>query len=57
MTTWELMKMRLKNKKGQGMTEYIVILAIIVALVMFFKDKFKQPMETKVTNLTNQIAQ
>ena len=29
-----------RNKRGQGMLEYVLLLGIIVAMVVIFKDRF-----------------
>lgn len=31
----------LKNEKGQGMVEYILLLVVIIGIVMVFKGKIK----------------
>lgn len=48
------MKM-IKNQKGQGATEYILLLIVVVALVMVFKDKIKDTVQGKVEELSGQI--
>jgi Flp pilus assembly pilin Flp len=45
----------LKNQKGQGATEYILLLVVVVALVMLFKDKIKTTMDGKLTELSGKI--
>ncbi|KHD88535.1 MAG: hypothetical protein OM95_08470 [Bdellovibrio sp. ArHS] len=45
----------LKNKQGQGATEYILLLVVVVALVVMFKDKIRTTMEEKIGNLSNSI--
>jgi len=41
----------LRNHKGQGMTEYLVILAAIVALAYILITQFSTPINTQITNL------
>ncbi|MFP5518333.1 MAG: Flp1 family type IVb pilin [Bdellovibrionia bacterium] len=48
-------KKLLKNKKGQGATEYILLLVVVVALVVLFKDRIKTIMEEKIGDLQNKI--
>ncbi|KYG60724.1 Flp1 family type IVb pilin [Bdellovibrio bacteriovorus] len=45
----------LKNKQGQGATEYILLLVVVVALVVMFKDRIKQTMEGKIEALSSSI--
>lgn len=34
-------KRLLKNKSGQGMVEYILLLVVVVGIVMFMKGRFQ----------------
>ncbi|MGZ3770633.1 MAG: Flp1 family type IVb pilin [Bdellovibrio sp.] len=45
-----------KNESGQGATEYILLLVVVVALVVLFKDKIKSAFEGKVTSLSDSIT-
>lgn len=45
----------LKNKRGQGATEYILLLVVVVSLVMLFKDKIKSIMVGKIDQLGTDI--
>lgn len=49
-------KKLLKNESGQGATEYILLLVVVVALVVIFKDKIKSAMEEKVGSLASDIT-
>ena len=51
----KLMPKFLKNEKGQGATEYILLLVIVVAIAMLFKDRIKGAIEAKTTQLNEQI--
>lgn len=51
----KLMPKFLKNEKGQGATEYILLLVIVVAIAMLFKDKIKSAIDAKTTDLNQQI--
>ena len=44
-----------KNEKGQGATEYILLLVIVVAIAMLFKDRIKTAIEQKTQDLNTQI--
>lgn len=46
----------LKNKSGQGATEYILLLVVVVALVFMFKEKIKDTMSSKLETLSNDIS-
>ena len=46
----------LKNKSGQGATEYILLLVVVVALVLLFKDKIRGTMEGKLAELSESIS-
>lgn len=45
-----------KNESGQGATEYILLLVVVVALVMLFKDKIKGAFEGKLSELSGSIS-
>lgn len=49
-------KKLLKNKSGQGATEYILLLVVVVALVVLFKDKIKSAMDSKLNDLNSSIS-
>lgn len=49
-------KKLLKNQSGQGATEYILLLVVVVALVVIFKDKIKTTMDSKVGELSEKIS-
>jgi uncharacterized protein (UPF0333 family) len=42
----------LKNNRGQGATEYILLVAVVVGIVMMFGPKIKQ----KLTDTTDQLG-
>ena len=49
---------QLKNQRGQGTTEYIVILAIVVAIAVgIFYGPIKQALTNKVGEVSTNIAQ
>lgn len=48
-------KKLLKNQSGQGATEYILLLVVVVALVVMFKGKIKEAFEGKLGELSSSI--
>ena len=44
-----------KDESAQGITEYILLLVIVVTIVTLFKDKIKSVISTKVGDLSSQI--
>lgn len=49
-------KRLIKNRKGQGMVEYILMLVVVVAIVMVMKDKLKTYVtENMFNSLSGQI--
>lgn len=50
-------KKLLKNNSGQGATEYILLLVVIVGLVMLFGGKIKSTMTDKIDRLAADIMQ
>jgi Flp pilus assembly pilin Flp len=50
-------KKLLKNNAGQGATEYILLLVVVVALVVMFKDQIKTTMQDKINDLKGAIGQ
>lgn len=45
----------INNKSGQGATEYILLLVVIVGLVMLFGPKIKSAMSKKMDELDTDI--
>lgn len=43
------------QQAGQGMTEYILLLVVIVAVSMIFKDKIKGAVEGKMNDVSGSI--
>jgi Flp pilus assembly pilin Flp len=41
----------LKNQSGQGATEYILLLVVVVAVVMMFKGQIMSKMKTTIGDL------
>lgn len=50
-----LRKNLLNNQSGQGATEYILLLVVIVGLVMLFGPKIKSAMSKKMEELDTNI--
>lgn len=49
-------KKLLKNQSGQGATEYILLLVVVVALVMMFKTQIKGALDGKLSELSGSIS-
>lgn len=50
-------KRLMKNNKGQGMVEYILLLVVVVAVVFLMKDKMKEYVSGEMfENLKGQIG-
>jgi len=49
-------KKLLKNQSGQGATEYILLLVVVVALVLMFKNQIKQTVSDKIGELNGMIG-
>ncbi|UOF00296.1 Flp1 family type IVb pilin [Bdellovibrio bacteriovorus] len=50
-------KKLLKNQSGQGATEYILLLVVVVALVIMFKGKIQETVSGKIDELQGMIGQ
>ena len=48
-------KKLIKNQSGQGATEYILLLVVVVALVVMFKGQIKTALDTKLSDLKSSI--
>lgn len=46
----------LKNQAGQGATEYILLLVVVVALVIMFKSQIKETVSSKISELQGMIG-
>lgn len=46
-----------KDESGQGGTEYVLLLVVVVALVMIFREKIQETMTNKVGELSDSIMQ
>lgn len=49
----KIKKNHIKNNKGQGATEYILLVAVVVGVVMMFGPKIKE----KLKSTTDQLGQ
>ena len=47
----------LKNKSGQGATEYILLLVVVVSLVLMFKGKIQETVNAKIDELNGMIGE
>lgn len=48
-------KKLLKNQSGQGATEYILLLVVVVALVVMFKGEIQSTVKSKISELQGNI--
>jgi Flp pilus assembly pilin Flp len=48
-------KRLLKSRSGQGATEYILLLVVVVALVVMFKERIKTAVGEKLGTLESSI--
>ena len=46
----------LKNNRGQGTTEYIIILAVVVLLAYLIANGIKGPVTTKINAVTGSLT-
>ncbi len=44
------------DESAQGATEYILLLVVVVAVVMLFKDKIKTALNAKLADLDSGIS-
>jgi len=44
------------DESAQGATEYILLLVVVVAVVMLFKDKIKTALSSKLESLGSDIG-
>jgi Flp pilus assembly pilin Flp len=51
-----LVKNLMKDESGQGATEYILLLVVVVAIALIFKDKLKSIVTEKMTALGTDIG-
>lgn len=49
-------KKLLKNQSGQGATEYILLVVVIIALVAAFKEPIKRAISEKTNSLKDDIT-
>ena len=45
----------LRNRKGQGLTEYVLVLVVVVGLVIYLISRFKSPMQSNIDTLATDI--
>ncbi len=56
MKSWKNFSKRfLKNERGQGMVEYILLLVIVVAVVTIFKKPLMDMVNTKIGELQGAV--
>ncbi len=45
-----------KDESGQGMTEYALLLVVIIAIAVIFKDKIKTAVSSKMDEVSGEIT-
>jgi Flp pilus assembly pilin Flp len=45
-----------KDESGQGATEYILLLVVVVAIAMMFRDKITSAIKDKLASLSSSLA-
>ncbi len=51
----EFMRKITSDESGQGATEYILLLVVVVAIAMIFRQQITAAVQTKVSDVSNQI--
>lgn len=51
----DFLKRLWKEESAQGATEYILLLVVVVALVLIFKDTITETIDSKVSELSDSI--
>lgn len=51
-----VMKNLWKDQSGQGATEYVLLVVVVVALVVLFRDQIRGAMQDKLTQLSGAIT-
>ncbi|MEQ1663882.1 MAG: Flp1 family type IVb pilin [Bdellovibrionales bacterium] len=46
----------INDESGQGMTEYILLVVVVIAIAALFKDKIKTAIEGQMTTLSGLIG-
>ena len=46
-----------KDESGQGATEYILLLVVIVGIIIVFKDPIKKMVGDKVSELSSAVSE
>lgn len=51
-----LFKRLIKDESGQGATEYILLLVVVVAIAMLFKDQIMKVVGDKMSQISGNIG-
>ncbi len=49
-------KKLMKDESGQGATEYVLLVVVVVALVMMFRDRIRAALGDRLEQLSNDIT-
>lgn len=52
----KLFKQIWNDESAQGMSEYILLLVVVIAVAVIFKDKIKSAVEGKVSEVSGSIS-
>jgi Flp pilus assembly pilin Flp len=52
----EFLRRMIEDESGQGATEYILLLVVVVAIAMLFRDKIQTIVSSKIDELNSQIG-
>ncbi len=50
-------KRLLKDESGQGATEYVLLVVVVVALVLLFRNKITEALSAKLDELSRSIGE
>jgi Flp pilus assembly pilin Flp len=54
--TKEFIKRILKDESGQGTTEYVLLLVVLVGIAMIFRTQIKQIVSDKISEISTSIG-
>jgi Flp pilus assembly pilin Flp len=54
--SYKFMRRLIKDESGQGATEYILLLVVVVAIAMIFKKQIQQIVSDKINEVSTSIG-